>query len=348
MQTRSITSELYLDSVDEYLGPAESRFFGSGYRRVRYVVRDLAMDHHSAQHESGGSVPLRATVGVVYPTDWSSKSAHVELRPHLSTVDALILGVRLSETCLEHATDMDDRLRRTAWLRRVDIKAGSEPNEEGLDAVAVEAVLRETTAAPDTMGGHISVVDCRIGNMTVRCEVEHGVGPASSGRGTAAGSVSSAPLRRYGDGYQHQSQLVEKVRIDPASQHAEALVTVDPAPGQGLLGDGLEAQYHPSVSMVDSFVVSLQLGQVLLYELDRFPRAESNTLWMRHTSITRDTPHRSAADPFEATASLVDARLLRTAGGIWRTATIVGDCQGVRTRCAVTHQLPITAQSGDA
>jgi hypothetical protein len=38
--------------------------------------------------------------------------------------------------------------------------------------------------------------------------------------------------------------------------------------------------------------------------------------------------------------TLQNSGLVEARGGTWRTATIAGDCLGVRTRCAVTHRLP--------
>jgi hypothetical protein len=93
--------------------------------------------------------------------------------------------------------------------------------------------------------------------------------------------------------------------------------------------------------MVDSFAVTLQLGQVLLYAVDGTSRGASSTLWMRHTTITAvQARARPVGGRFDTTTMLQDSRRLDANGGTWRTAAITGDCLGVRTRCAVTHRLP--------
>jgi hypothetical protein len=291
---RTYRSALRFDSIDDCLGPGATRFFASGYRRVRYCGADAVTG------ECGGR--LRGEVAAVYPADWSKKAGE-GLRPHLSTIDALILGTGIADV---HVTG-----RR--WLRRVDVKAGPTPYEKDLERIPVEASRRPTTPVLAARGRPVSIFDCRVGNMDVRCEVEHGTGPAPSER----------PL--YGQDYRTQRQAIESLRVDLASLQADAVVTLDSA----------------SVSMVDSFVVSLQLGQVLLYELDRLERAASNTLWMRQTTIRSDAPQVAASGAFTATASLAHSKMLPARGGTWRTATILGDCNGVRTRCAVAHQLPV-------
>jgi hypothetical protein len=277
------------ESIDDCLGPGATRFFGSGYRRVRYRLDDTV-------NRDGG---VRGEAGVIYPADWSRKAGKGDLRPHLSTIDALILGAELA----------DALVAGPRWLRRVDIKAGTAPYEAGLDRFPVTASRRPTEGAP---GRPVSTVDCRIGNMDVRCEIEHGRGPVRAER----------PL--YGHDYRDQRQAIEAVAVDVERLRADALV-------------GLES---PLVSMVDSFVVALQLGQALLYALDGIPRSASNTLWMRQTTIHSDAPQPVATGPIAARASLHHSGVLPAHGGRWRTATIVGDCLGVRTRCAVAHELP--------
>jgi hypothetical protein len=331
MTVAALQSGLQLNSIDDYLGPGATRFFGSGYRRVSYGWHDLEAGGPSDSH-------VRALAAVRYPTDWSKKQNAVQLRPHLSTIDAMILGVRSAELCLLRQHELDPRQRCTAWLRKLAINAASAPYEDGLDQFQVEARLNTTIQAPNRLDRWLSTFDGRVANMNVRSEIEHPLpDDASSHRVTA----DSAPRGLYGEGYRHTSQSIEDIKIHTTAGRAEALVRVDAARREAALGEGLEAYYRPSVSPIDSFVVSLQLGQVLLYEMDRMTRADSNTLWMRHTIITTKTPYRPADRPFAATVHLEDARLVNMRGASWRTATIVGDTQGIRTRCAVAHQLTV-------
>jgi hypothetical protein len=338
MLTVNAADVLRLDSVDDYLGTAASRFFGAGYRRVKYTMQDVAVNGCADDHRC-----LRSHVAVVYPADWSRKKAAIDLRPHLSTLDVLILAVRLAELHLNLDLAMSRQQRRTAWLRRVDIKAGATPYEDGLDALRVHAVHRGTADRPDTRLGQVSTFDCEVGNMTVRCEIEHEPRTAPGAGPPLADLVDTLPGRLYGDGYQTRTQALKDIDVDIPNLRASATASV--YCGQSIDGreDGLEAHYHPSVSMIDSFVMALQLGQILLYELDQFPRADSETLWMRNTTIVCDRPDRPAGSPFALTTALVEPRGVEARGAMWRTATIVGESPGLRTRCAVVHRLPGSA-----
>ncbi|MFI9012128.1 AvrD family protein [Actinosynnema sp. NPDC053489] len=326
-----MTATQHYESIDDYLGPNESRFFGAGHRRVRHVMRDVIVGHQ------GDSRPLAtATAGVEYPFDWSSKAASGYLRPHLSTIDALLFGVQLTELCVATTYDLTDAHRRTMWLRRVDIRAGSAPDEDDLDAFGVDA---ELVGTEQSAAGAVSTVVCRIGRMKIRCQVEHE--PAAAARpGFRKVRPADARARLFNDGYKSRVQSIADVRVDRRAVRAEALVRVDSLADEVLPGEGLEAAYRPHISMIDSFVVALQLGQVLLYELDGFDRGDSDTLWMRRTTMVADTPVRPSGEAFRVTTGLIGTKLVEARGGVWRTADIIAECPGLRLECSVTHRLP--------
>src|SRR4051812_37508327 len=82
-------------SIDTHLGAASARFFGEGFKRVAHEVTGLVITGRP------GLGCLTARAQILYPRDWSSKS-HGALRPHLSSVDALVLAAQLAEAHLVH------------------------------------------------------------------------------------------------------------------------------------------------------------------------------------------------------------------------------------------------------
>ncbi|WP_327728386.1 AvrD family protein [Streptomyces sp. NBC_00487] len=327
-----ISARTVLSSVDDQLGPAEQRFFGRGFRRVAYDIGEV----HLARSEDG-AVLARSAVGVRYPADWSKKAAGTDLRPHFSTVDGIVVAAQLAEACLSGpGADLRD-----AWLRKVRLTAGSSPQEE-LTGLPAEATLRRT----DPVAGHparvVSVVDCAVGTMRVRCEVEHSPARPVEEERTSSGLdalLGPAADRYFGVGFTTRRQYVRDVEVDHRELCADATLTLSHEDGAAVPGAGIEGAYQPSVSVIDAFVTALQLAQIMLYDLDDMRRQDSNTLWMRQTTLTASRPDRPA-EGVPVRTRLADPGLLRMRDGTWRTLDVVAELAGIQVRSAVAHQLP--------
>lgn len=323
-------------SVDDYLGPAETRFFGRGFQRAEHEISDVLV-----RPDDTGRSTVRAAVSVGYPADWSRKGDN-DLRPHLSTVDMLVLGVQLSEVALVHTYGLDEDQRRDLWLRKVTLTAGTTPQEDliGLTGTAVPRTNRPAAGSPDAQ---VSVYDCAVGAMRARVEIEHPIGRLDGRQDVtyrSLGDALGAPaLRYYGDGFKLRRQYVEDVLLDMAELRSTATVRLDPA-GSELATQGTDGRYQPSVSLVDCFVANLQLAQVLMYELDGVTRRESNTLWMLRTVLETTQPMRPFAAPLPTVTAITGKHLVPLRGGRWRNVEIGGGCGGVNLRASFAHELP--------
>ncbi|KAA0015595.1 hypothetical protein F0A16_19940 [Salinicola corii] len=92
------------------------------------------------------------------------------------------------------------------------------------------------------------------------------------------------------------------------------------------------------IDYIDVFVSALQLGQILLYELDDVTREESNNLWMRNVSFKTlqktDVPLGNNLD-----VTLENTSLVNKDDAEWRSADIVASLDHIQVRCSVAHQL---------
>lgn len=330
--------------IEDYLGPGATRFFGAGYRRAAYQIGDIVA------RVTGDEPGVRALVTVHYPRDWSRKADDADLRPHLSSIDTLVLGAQLSEVYLVHAHGLDADARRSMWLRKVNIKAGVVPQEE-LVELAASVRLRGRRPAPASPSRVVSVLDCKIGAMRVRLEIEHRL--AADVAGTRAYEsiddvLGPAASRYYGDGFKFRQQIIEDVHVDMDELSALASAVIGPIEGGDGGTEGIEGDYQPSVSMVDCFVVNLQLAQVLMYELDAVRRSKSNTLWMLQTALTAGRPMRHCSAPLPARTTIASKHLLPLRGGTWRNVDIVGELGGIGMRSSLAHELPADAVLGPA
>ncbi|GHF69211.1 hypothetical protein GCM10018790_53990 [Kitasatospora xanthocidica] len=325
-------------TVDDYLGPGEKRFFGEGYKRAHQRLTDIRV---SGGPDGTGSV--RALASVRYPDDWSKKGKHNQ-RPHLSSIDVLLLAGEAAEVHLAHVLGLDAEQRGTARLRRVRMKAGTSPVEEELDEFPVAATVTELPGASPDPSRRVSAVDCQVGALRARLEIEHPAGAARTEPGSYADPdelLGSAALRPYGAAHRSKYQVIEGLSVDFPANSAAATVSSRFRSDQDLPVRGLEGYSHRATSILDVFVAAIQLGQILLYEIDGVPRSESNTLWMRQTVLDIGDPRQPVTVPDRLTVRLDETELLTSRDGeTWRLVDIVGGFRHMSVRCSAAHRLP--------
>ncbi|KUL32252.1 AvrD family protein [Streptomyces regalis] len=333
-------TRLVVPAIDDYLGPGERRYFGGGFRRVRQRLAAISVVGRAESTEA------TARASVSYPSDWSAKGTGTELVPHLSSVDALVLGAQLAEILLGHAYRLDAGARSRMWLRSVRMRAGAHPQED-LDRLAVHGVARPAESVHVTDGLRVSPIRFRIGSMEVWCEVQHEVsgGYRPDGAQTRHASVEEAlgePHRRYfAELFRHRGQHVTGLTVDRESGRVDATAHITPAPGESpLRSTGLEAAYAPSASMIDAITVMGQLAQVLLYEIDGLDRSDSNTLWLRQAALSTRLPLRPLDHAFPVHARIEDTRVLSIADDTWRVCDLGYAFHGITGGFSVAHRLP--------
>ncbi|MEV1027041.1 AvrD family protein [Streptomyces sp. NPDC050264] len=341
-ENEKISKEIFYGSLDSCLGPGSSRFFGSGYKRVTQTLKDITTDG-SARPDA--LVTARGTL--TYPRDWSRKSGAGDLRPHLSSIDALVLAANLAEVHIARAFGLSPAQRRRVWLRHADVRAGSTPHEELADfpvrgrLLAVDGPAGEDSTLASTF-------ECRVGQLKVRCTLVHEQGGEAREPATYSDerqALGPARTRHYGTGYKQHDQYAEQVRVDLERQEVRGLqrVVAEDADADPLTC-GAEAAYGPSVSLVDALVGVAQLAQILLYAQDGLDRGSSDTLWMRRFVISARTPVRPLGRSFVPTVSTASSRVLSMGDARWRTAELaVDDFAGIGGRCWLAHRLPAAA-----
>ncbi len=311
------------DTVDDFLGPRDRRFFGEGFKRAVHRFTDIVVEVDDDQ-----SGTISATLAVDYPADWSRKGAN-DQKAHLSTVDILAIGARLIETYLDRGQGLSESDRADTKLESVSIRAGVTPVEDELESFPATARIQRFDAA-EISGRVSSVAQCTIGPMVMRCNVRHRKGTGGRQADHAQyGPVPAVPSL-FADDFTLRQQFLESVTVDSARQLAHATVRIQ-SPNEHMTASALA---------IDAFVVGLQLGQVLLYSLDNLSRASSKTLWMRRTTI-ECREHATIAIPTTvAHTRLENSRLIeKSKNQVWRSADIVCEFEQVEMRCSVAHQI---------
>lgn len=295
--------QISVPCIDELLGPADTRFFGSGYRRVRHVI--------------GPSRPLdpawtraEATAKVHYPADWSSKAEGTPL-PHLSTLDGIMFAAILAARVCRARAVASGRDVPQLTLNSLFIRAGSRPTEE-LGEVPVSVELLDKEQEPDT-----ATYAARVAGMKAKVSLT----PDHTIADQAVPGVD-----RAGTGYRENTHLIKNVRLDADRVTADVAVSRHGRPA--------------AAGLLDGVVVLAQISQALMYQLDGIDRSLSNTLWMRHVDATVTRPSAPLQDgAWTAGAAIEKAKALRLERQYWRVTSMRGFMAGIDFSYSLAHRL---------
>ncbi|SET49419.1 AvrD family protein [Stigmatella erecta] len=322
-------------SIDEVLGDSRGRFFGAGFRQVRQNILDVRIDARAKT--------VHASTHIVYPPTWSKKNR--ALQPHLSSIDAFMVGSQLCEMYLREAYGIGARASRQMWIRRCVLKAGNVPTLE-LEAVPALCTLLKTERSEDSLCGYLSSFTGRIGSMGVEFVIDHPLIDAKDGvtvqYENATDLLGPPSQRYYGSAYTETSVLMQDVELDPVANSARSRLGLEnPSQLQNL--EGMGAAYVPFVSALNGIISVAQLSQALMYHYDGISREASNNLWMRKIVISSPlpvTPSRS----MRVETWCNKTSLLPIKDTLWRSSSFIVVLPGHYGEYSLAHQLPSDSQ----
>lgn len=137
----------YYQSIDEFLGARESRYFGRGYVNTSQVISDFSLV------ENEDDVTFACAGMVMLPDVWSAKGTRRQ-KPHLSSIDAIefameCLGLVFRRVFPGHEFSSE-------LVEKMSVVAGKEPIEEDLDAIPLAGRVRKGPMGTGVLEMHIS------------------------------------------------------------------------------------------------------------------------------------------------------------------------------------------------
>jgi hypothetical protein len=324
-----------ISSIDELLGDSRTRFFGAGFRLVRHEVTDLVVDTSQKT--------VRANARIDYPASWSAKKSR-ELKPHLSSLDALTIGAQLCEVLVRTAFGIEGDAADRLWLSSSSFKAGNNPTTD-LAVVPASCTLVETKSAPDSLCGHRSSFTAQVASIGLEFAIDH---PIVDTRNVVAcwadvKDVLGPPENRYfGSAYAVTQLDLRDIKLD--TERVNALLDLEELGGRRLHGMG--AAYFPFVSPANMIVCMGQLSQAMLYHYDNISRDVSHNLWMRKIVLEHPMPAVAGRGLHVATWS-TKMSLVSIKEAMWRTANFALTMPGIVGTYTLAHQLPAERQLVD-
>ncbi|MCX8985930.1 AvrD family protein [Citrobacter portucalensis] len=326
-------SSQIFSSINDILGPSEKRFFSSGYRRSEHCISNLVL---CASGERQYCVEAMASIS--YPHDWSVKNHAMDVRPHLSTIDMLILAINMIESYLVCCFSLSPEDVQNICFGEIAIHAGTKP-QENLTDIPITVKLRHSEPKFGDPSRTISTYECNAGRMRAVCQVEYPCGDNKSGEfrySSMSDILGEVSDRYYHAGYKEQKHVLSNVNLNMENLTASSNVEI-------IRANNSSCDIRPgTASYIDVFVTCSQLAQALLYSLDGLTRSDTSTLWMIRTNFSENEKCFDVENNVKANVTISSNRLINLNGNEWRNVDVVGFFGGKVAKITFAHALPST------
>ncbi|MDR5699770.1 AvrD family protein [Agromyces aerolatus] len=298
------------------LGPPQDRYFGAGYRKTAYELRELRPD------ASNGST-LEGIATVRYAADWSIRAGVVRT-PHLSTVDVIVLTSWMAQAYLSSRGFSDSAIAH-AWIPEIFLRAGGRPVND-LDRVRVQVDVTGTGPAMQTNWGR-KLLKINVGTLSATAILEHEAEPARC----RPLRTRSMPIPEvFGVLFRNTDHRVCITQVD--SQGMRCRIEFTP---QNARPTGLAAAYWPSATFMDSAAIAGQMTQIALMYNSKRSREASTNMWIRKIRFQASEPRH----PTVGSASLQVAQfgVIRHGNTTYTTCETEMSIAGVRVAASVAE-----------
>ena len=111
------------DRIEDILGSSDGRYFGNGYTQVKYFQK---VKHITFEG-------IESVFEINYPKSWSTKKNIESIKPHFSSLDSIVLAVKLVSDFLREELVKEGGFDLLAFGRPLLI------NENWFDEITEEA-----------------------------------------------------------------------------------------------------------------------------------------------------------------------------------------------------------------
>ncbi|MEH6948481.1 AvrD family protein [Bacillus sp. JJ634] len=331
-------------NIDEILGDHCKRFFSFGYKHVKHRLADIKVNP-SVQSAS-------AVASIFYPADWSTKDEDTELKPHLSTLDGLIISIHLNTLFIDSLYNLNEFQKSHIWIRKVRMKSGATALLD-LENIRITTKLIKTEITTDSLCGHLTTFKTQIGNMSIEMVLDHYINEFSFDAksfkdiGAAFEKVNTS---YYGSYYRECNRDLMDLQLDTENKQISAWIKIN-YPDQTDISNGISSIYYPFYTPIDTFVCASQQIQALFYLMDNIDRDKSNNLWMRQVDYESKQPiYRPSG--FKQTVSLVRTKVLGKENGQWRVGEFECKLDAFpdlfKLNVNIAHELPKEVKLGES
>ncbi len=306
-------SKIVLSNITDFLGCKEDRYFSNGFKSIDILYGDVIYENNI----------LTTSIKVQCKKNWSQKNG-LCLKPHLGTTEFISIAATVSQQLLENKLGLNTNDIETSWISRFTCKVKKCENID-YSHIPVSGKFVSTTPLE---GFCESCINVHIGSLSVMLYVRHPFLPSTSE------PVDGKKIDLYKRGYKLRDHSITDVILDK-----EEMVTV----GSVYLSDscresrkGLGAKYMGMI-LTDFVLITGQLTQALLYNMNKIKRAESNNLWLREIDVWCEEPQNETKCHSEI--RFLNINIIQKDNKTWQSVTLSGKLGRINSKIKVAQKI---------
>ncbi|MBZ5979425.1 MAG: AvrD family protein [Leuconostoc gelidum] len=247
-------------NIDDIIGNSSTRYFGEGYRNVKYDIISKNMELSS----------VFEMFNITYPDQWSVKNGQ-SINSHLSTIDGIILAVKSIE---DYFIDLGIPYEELAQFKIHDlvIKAGK-ALKENLDGVAVNFLVKNPESETVSFKG-------KVGSFSVVVKLRK-----------VSEKFSKTFTKEIHDyifsEFKKSKICISDIKISEIHNNINAVYKINNEHVGSYFNGISNTVYSGELSVIDGIVIVAELTEALLLEINNVDRDNSNLLIMRKIHFHR-------------------------------------------------------------
>jgi hypothetical protein len=221
----------------------------------------------------------------------------------------------------------DSRDIAVSWVKQVKLKSMPEINRERIQPV----LIRQKDE-----GDRQSSFEIVTGHMLMHVIIAHpmrNVHPVEPNF-NFADYLRELHRNFHYNGYREVNHDIHNVRINPSGYEASGDIPVQPAANKF---NGIGSAHYPAMDIASFILVSGQLIQVLLYNLDNMRREDSGNMWLRSLDIRYPSP--LSTENLTEHIRCETFKKIPLKGQMWRVADIAMSMGNIEAKFNMTHQI---------
>ncbi|MEG1487380.1 AvrD family protein [Lactococcus sp.] len=280
-------------TIDEVLGKAENRYFGSKYKSISHKITRF--------WKEGNDYFLKGTVSSLQ--NWSIKKS-VAQKQHLSSVDCLVFSCLAFEEYMEKVEPSVnvENLKLTSFK----VEMGKAPLENLID---IDIHLISPQKNDDTLS-----LEIMVGNMKVRGTFQKFLGTKRN---------KNKEVESYWKN--HIKHLTNKIENIEFKENSTVTAQISVMKETIYNYSGLQSGFENEMSLLSFLIIFAQLAESIAYHHDCILREDSENFWVR-SLYAEISPQFSGkiGDILHLETNIKKANIIKVGDKTWNAMQMIG------------------------